>query len=117
MPTIDPAKLEQVTRDVFVARGVPAGDAGWIATLLVRANCRGHDSHGVIRVPHYVRAMKAGEVNPRPKIAMEIETPTIAVVDVELGFGQVVGRRGVAIAIQKARGQGSSLVTCKRTNH
>jgi len=71
MPTIPVATLEQLTRDVFTARDVPTDDAAWVATLLVRANCRGHDSHGVIRVPHYVRAMKAGEVNPRPKIAVE----------------------------------------------
>ncbi|OLC13306.1 MAG: hypothetical protein AUH29_13390 [Candidatus Rokubacteria bacterium 13_1_40CM_69_27] len=117
MPTIDPAKLEQVTRDVFVARGVPAGDAGWIATLLVRANLRGHDSHGVIRIPHYVRAMKAGEVNPAPHITVESETPTIALIDGDQGFGQVVARRGITLAVEKATAQGMSAVTLKRTNH
>ncbi len=117
MPTIPVATLEQLTRDVFTARDVPTDDAAWVATLLVRANCRGHDSHGVIRVPHYVRAMKAGEVNPRPKIAVESETSTIALVDGDLGFGQVVARRGIAIAIEKARAQGLSAVTLKRTNH
>src|SRR5256886_1168594 len=116
MPTIPVATLEQLTRDVFTARDVPTDDAAWVATLLVRASCRGHDSHGVIRVPHYVRAMKAGEVNPRPKIAVESETSTIALVHGDLGFGQVVARRGIAIAIEKARAQGLSAVTLKRTN-
>jgi uncharacterized oxidoreductase len=117
MPTVDPAKLEQVTRDIFVARGVPPGDAAWIATLLVRANLRGHDSHGVIRIPHYVRAMKAGEVNPEPHITVQSETPTIALIDGDQGFGQVVARRGIALAVAKARAQGLSAVTLKRTNH
>jgi uncharacterized oxidoreductase len=117
MPTVDSAKLEQLTRDIFVARGVPAGDAIWIATLLVRANLRGHDSHGVIRIPHYVRAMKAGEVNPTPAIRVVRETPTLALVDGDLGFGQVVARRGVAIAIEKAKAQGLAAVTLRRTNH
>jgi len=117
MPTIPVTTLEQLTRDVFIARGVPAGDAAWIASLLVRANCRGHDSHGVIRVPHYVRAVKAGEVNPRPTITVESETPTIARIDGDLGFGQVVARRGVAIGVEKARAEGLSAVTLKRTNH
>src|SRR5207237_3669177 len=86
MPAMPVPTLEPPTRDVFTARDVPTDDAAWVATLLVRANCRGHDSHGVIRVPHYVRAMKAGEVNPRPKIAVESETSTIALVDGDLGF-------------------------------
>ncbi len=117
MPTVDALKLEQLTRDIFAARGVPPGDAAWIATLLVRANLRGHDSHGVIRIPHYVRAMKAGEVNPTPEIRVEADTPTIALIDGDLGFGQVVARRGITLAIDKARAQGLAAVTLKRTNH
>lgn len=117
MPVIEAGRLEQVTADIFAARGVPRDDARWVATLLVRANLRGHDSHGVIRVPHYVAAMKRGEVNPTPRIAVEVDTPVLARVDGDLGFGQVVARRGVEIAIDKARAHGLSAVTLRRTNH
>ena len=51
MPTIPAADLERLAADIFAARDVPRDDAEWIATLLVRANLRGHDSHGVIRIP------------------------------------------------------------------
>ena len=51
MPTIDPARLEAKATRIFTAMGAPDGDAAWIAALLVRANLRGHDSHGVIRIP------------------------------------------------------------------
>ena len=117
MPAVDAGQLQQLTREIFVARGVPSADAAWIAKLLVRANLRGHDSHGVIRVPHYVRAMKAGEVNPEPAIRVEMETPTLALIDGDLGFGQIVARRGIELAIAKAKGQGLAAVTLKRTNH
>ena len=117
MPLVPAERLEELTTDIFAARGVPRADAAWVATLLVRANLRGHDSHGVIRVPHYVRAMKAGEVNPRPQVRIERQTPVLALVDGDLGFGQVVARQGTAIAIEKARAQGLSAVTLKRTNH
>lgn len=117
MPTVDAATLERVTRDIFAARGVPAGDAAWIATLLVRANLRGHDSHGVIRIPSYVAAMKAGEVNPTPAVTVAVDTPTLAVVDGDRGFGQVVARRGIALAIDRARAQGLAAVALRRTNH
>jgi LDH2 family malate/lactate/ureidoglycolate dehydrogenase len=93
--------LERTTRDIFAGWKAPREDATWIATLLVRANLRGHDSHGVIRIPHYVRAIKAGEVNPNPSITIESETPTIAQIDGDKGFGQVVARRGITLAIDK----------------
>ena len=117
MPTIAVEALEQITRDIFIAWHTPPDDAAWIATLLVRANLRGHDSHGVIRIPHYVQSLKAGETNPRPGITVDTDTPTIAIVDGDLGFGQIVARRGIEIAVEKARAQGLSAVTLRRTNH
>lgn len=73
MPTLGAETLEAITRDVFTGWRVPKGDAALVATLLVRANLRGHDSHGVIRIPHDVRAIKAGEVNPPPAIRVEAD--------------------------------------------
>src|SRR3989442_14353082 len=51
MPIVPAAELERLTAEIFAARNVPRDDADWIAMLLVRANLRGHDSHGVIRGP------------------------------------------------------------------
>ena len=117
MPNISPDSLERLVRDIFVGWGAPSDDATWVATLLVRANLRGHDSHGVIRVPHYVRSLKAGETNPTPRIVVEYDSPTIARIDGDLGFGQVVARRAIAVAIEKAKAQGLSAVTIRRANH
>lgn len=117
MPHVAPDTLERLARDIFVGWGAPPDDAAWVATLLVRANLRGHDSHGVIRVPHYVRSLKAGTTNPKPEIRIDYETETIARIDGGLGFGQVVARRGVAVAMDKARAQGLAAVTLRRTNH
>jgi uncharacterized oxidoreductase len=117
MPTVDAATLERVARDIFVGWRTPKDDAAWVATLLVRANLRGHDSHGVIRIPHYVRALESGDTNPTPTIRVESETETLARIDGDRGFGQVVARQGITIAIDKARRQGLSAVTLRRTNH
>jgi uncharacterized oxidoreductase len=117
MPNIPPDTLERLVRDIFAGWGTPADDAAWVATLLVRSNLRGHDSHGVIRVPHYVASLKRGDTNPKPNVAVEYDTPTIARVDGDLGFGQVVARRAMAIAIEKAAAQGLSAVTVRRANH
>jgi hydroxycarboxylate dehydrogenase B len=117
MPHIAADTLTRIARDIFTRWGAPDADAEWIATLLVRANLRGHDSHGVIRIPHYVRALKAGHVNPKAQVNVEYETATIARIDGDLGFGQVVARRGMLLAIDKAKTQGLSAVTLRRTNH
>src|SRR4029450_2342728 len=83
----------------------------------LRPNLGAHASHALIRIPHYVRALKTGEVNPMPSIKTELETPTIARIDGDKGFGQVVARHGITLAIEKARAQGLSAVTLRRTNH
>jgi len=117
MPTIAAAELERLARDVFTAHGVPDGDAAWIAAMLVRANLRGHDSHGVIRIPQYVASLRAGTLNPKPRLALVVDTPTIAILDGDGGFGQVVARRGVALAIERARAQGLAAVALRGANH
>lgn len=117
MPILNAEDLEALTRRIFTARGVPESDAAWIATVLVRANLRGHDSHGAIRIAQYVASMEKGETNPRPDIRVLKETPTIAMLDGDQGFGQVVARRGMELAIEKARVSGLAAVTLQRTNH
>src|SRR5438105_4999600 len=117
MPTIPAADLERLAADIFAARDVPRDDAAWIAALLVRANLRGHDSHGVIRVPQYCAALKSGHLNPAPKIQFAVDTPTIAVLDGDHGFGQVVARRGTTLAIERGRVHGLAAVALRRTSH
>ncbi len=117
MPIVKAEDLEAQAARIFAARGVPEPDARWIATLLVRANLRGHDSHGVIRIWQYVASMERGETNPTPRIRVLKETPATAMIDGDQGFGQVVARRGMELAIEKARAHAISGVTLQRTNH
>src|SRR5438874_3245789 len=117
MPTIPAADLERLAADIFAARDVPRDDAEWIATLLGRANLRGHYSHGVIRVPQNSAALNSGHLNPAPKIQFAVDTPTIAVLDGDHGFGQVVARRGTTLAIERGRVHGLAAVALRRTSH
>ncbi len=117
METHPPDQLEALATRIFVALGVPDGDAAWVARLLVRANLRGHDSHGVIRVPQYAGSIRKGETNPRPAMQVLHETPTTAIVDGDLGLGQVVARRATEVALEKARRQGLAAVGVRRSNH
>jgi len=117
MPTIDASRLESTATRIFEALGAPAGDAAWIATLLVRANLRGHDSHGVIRIPQYAEAVRKETVDPKSPITVTAETPVMARLDGGRGFGQVVARRGMEMAIAKGKASGLAAVGLSRTGH
>jgi uncharacterized oxidoreductase len=117
VPTVDPGSLEAKSTRIFIAMGAPEGDAAWIAALLVRANLRGHDSHGVIRVPQYWEAVKKGQVDPKSPVTVTDETPTLTRLDGGGGFGQVVARRAMEMAIVKAKAGGLSAASMSRTSH
>src|SRR5262249_16542440 len=117
MPTVPAAELERLSADIFAARGVPRADAAWIAALLVRANLRGHDSHGVIRGPESCAAPGGGTLNGGPKIAPVVDTPRVAVLEGDFGFGQVVARRGTELAVERGRAHGLAAVALRRTSH
>src|SRR6266536_3271374 len=115
MPTIDAARLETTATRIFERLGATVVDAAWIARLLVRANLRGHDSHGVIRIPQYAQAVKTGTIDPKSPVTVLAETPVTARLDGGRGFGQVVARRGTDMAIAKA--SGLAAVGLSRTTH
>ena len=117
MPNVEAPLLERLTREIFAARGVPEDDAAFIASMLIRANLRGHDSHGVIRVPQYVAALQRGTLNPKPQMKLVVDTPTLAILEGDGGFGQVVARRGVGLAIERARAHGLAAVALRGANH
>jgi len=117
MPNIDAASLEATGTRIFGAMGAPEDDAALISTFLVRANLRGHDSHGVIRIPSYWDAVKRGWVDPKSPVTITVETPVIARLDGGRGFGQPVARRGMEMAITKAKASGLSAVALSNTSH
>ena len=117
METLAADRLETLAARIFAALGVPDGDARWVGELLVRANLRGHDSHGVIRIPQYVGSIRKGETNPRPAMRVLQDTPTTAIVDGDLGLGQVVARRAAEVALDKAGRLGLAAVGVRRSNH
>src|SRR5215470_2742697 len=117
MPTIDAGRLESLSTRIFERLGAPSADASWISRLLVLANLRGHDSHGVIRIPQYAEGVRTGSIDPKSPITVLAETPVTARLDGGRGFGQVVARRGTEMAIAKARASGLAAAVLSRTTH
>ena len=103
MPVFMAEQLRNVGTKIFLAAGSPVEDAEWVSKLLVKANLVGHDSHGVIRIMQYVKAIQKGDINPDAKTEVVKETRASALVNGNLGFGQIVARKAMEIAISKAR--------------
>jgi uncharacterized oxidoreductase len=102
---------------IFEAVGSPAAEARIVAEDLVEAELMGVGSHGLMRVAEYVVAARAGEVIPGAPTITVTEAPSAAVVDGGRNFGQVVGRRALAIACDKATQTGVASVVVRNTHH
>lgn len=114
---IDAATLQEFTVRVFEGLGMPSGDAETEAEVLVWANLRGIDSHGVQRVAAYSRAVDDGFMNPRPAIRVERETAATVLIEADHAFGPVVTVQAMERVIAKARSAGIGWVLIRNTSH
>ena len=114
---IDASLLKDFATRIFIAAGVREEHAAVIADSLVFAELRGTSSHGVARIPIYVKRIKKGliDVNANPHIVKDgIAT---ALIDARNGIGQVVGLHAMQLAIQKAKAVGIGSVVVRNSNH
>lgn len=110
-------QLRTFTEQIFQAIGCSEADARLAADVLVSADLRGVDSHGIARLPGYVRLYDHGRLNPQPNIHIVHESPSTAVVDGDRGLGLVVGPWAMQVAIDKARQAGTGWVAVRNSNH
>lgn len=110
-------KLEGFLFSVFIAMGCCPDDALQGAEVLISADLRGIDSHGVIRLKDYYNLWKASRINTKPDIKIIHETMSTAVVDGNAGLGVVVGPKAMRIAIDKADRAGTGWIAVQNSNH
>ncbi|TDH26444.1 Ldh family oxidoreductase [Segetibacter sp. 3557_3] len=110
-------RLYNFAYNVFCNIGCNPGDAKLATSVLLSADLRGVDSHGVARLTGYVRLWEVGRVNAAPAIKVSYETPSTAVVDGDAGLGLVVAPFAMKVAIGKARIAGTGWVSVKNSNH
>jgi LDH2 family malate/lactate/ureidoglycolate dehydrogenase len=97
--------------------GCSLQDATTAATVLISADLRGIDSHGVARLSGYIRLWEAGRINAKPNIKVVHETHSTAVVDGDAGLGLVIAPFAMQVAIDKAKNVGTGWVSVKNSNH
>jgi LDH2 family malate/lactate/ureidoglycolate dehydrogenase len=109
--------LHRFTKQVFLSIGCTKEHAILATDVLIKADLRGIDSHGVARLAGYVRLWENERINNRPEITIVHETPTTATVDGDAGLGLVVAPFAMELAIKKAEQYGSGWVAVKNSNH
>ncbi|HMN27646.1 MAG TPA: Ldh family oxidoreductase, partial [Caldilineaceae bacterium] len=109
--------LHALTRRLFLAAGATPTVAAEVTWILVNSNLAGHDSHGVLRVPAYLRAIEAGQLQPAAQPQVVKEEPNILVIDGGGGFGHYTAQQAMTLAIAKAKEERVCCVSFTQVGH
>jgi L-2-hydroxycarboxylate dehydrogenase (NAD+) len=111
------AELRDFMSRALAAAGLPPDDAAEVAERMVMADLRGIDSHGIVRLPVYIRRIRAGGINARPNIRTVTDAPATALIDGDNGMGHLVMSHATRLAIAKAEQSGIGWVGVRGSNH
>ncbi len=117
MPTISHRALHTFGKELFEACDVPADQAAQASHHLVEANLVGHDSHGVIRIPHYVSALQSGSIKPVGNHKIVRESPASLTIDANRSFGIVMGYQAMQWAVDRAKQHTLGAVAVHQSSH
>jgi LDH2 family malate/lactate/ureidoglycolate dehydrogenase len=109
--------MRRFVRELFERTEMNGSDAEFMARILVNNDLRCVFSHGTRQAATYVRMIREGKVNPRPRIEVVEESETAAVLDGDGGLGYFTARRGTEMAILKALERGMAAVTTRNHFH
>src|SRR5262252_8524581 len=115
--TIQESKLKDFCNRVWMKLGVPERDSKITTDVLVLADLRGIESHGVARLPRYYTDLKNGWTLPKDESRIVKETKATALIDGERSLGQVVGHKGMELAIKKAKETAVGIVSVRNSHH
>lgn len=117
MPQLDSAALLRFATELLAAGGLPAAEAEVVGQSLVASNLRGHDSHGVMRIPYYLDQLAKGELVAGAELQTIKETPSLLMTDGGWGFGQSLARRLTERLVAKAAESGLCVGTLIHSGH
>ena len=117
MPCIAADALRTWVARVFTAAGCGADESATIARSLVQSNLYGHDSHGVGLLPMYLENLRVGRARPGQQPRIVADQGALVTLDGQQGFGQVIGKAAMALAIERARAHGCAVVGTHNAHH
>src|SRR5262245_28437712 len=114
---LPPATVRAFIIDALTTVGLPQDDAAIVAGLMVETDLAGADAHGVFRLPHYVRRLRAGGTNARPDIRVTKTGPATALVEGDNAMGHLVMAKASQAAVDLAHENGIAWVGTRHSNH
>ena len=112
------AAMREAVESIFAALGMSASDAAKCADVLIYADVRGIDSHGVSNMMRaYVAGLKGGYINPAPKMKRTSDFPAAVSVDGDKGLGLGQGKELMDLACERAKDNGVCVVTAYNSGH
>jgi len=117
MKVVAAARLTELVAAIMHAAGSSVEESRTIARRLVDSNLVGHDSHGVIRVSKYLEWMRKGWLLANQPPTLVFDSDTLAIVDGNRGFGQVIGEYATKLGIGKAAKKGVAMIGLRNCGH
>ena len=108
---------EILITEMFEKKSCSSDESKTISKRLCLSNLKGHDSHGIVRVPRYCDWIDEKKVFPNREHSIILDSGPLAIVDANQGFGQVMGERAVEEGVKRAKKHGISLVGLKNSGH
>ena len=115
--TLTAAQLLAAVRELMQGFGSAPEEVELVATNLIEANLRGHDSHGVGMLPRYANAYLEGGLTPNAHVAVRMDGGALLALDGQAGFGQVIGREAMLLGIERAKLHGSCVMALGNAHH
>lgn len=114
---LDCRQMRRYCEDIFQAYGFSENESRMIADVVIAADLKGIESHGVQRMVRYAKETSSGMVDIHAKAETIFETPVSRVIDAHNGMGQIVGQQAMRVAIEKAKNAGVGMVAVRNSNH
>jgi len=117
MPNFTAKQLAALAAEVLHAAGATEDESRIVGEALAEANLEGHDSHGLVRVAEYIKWMEEKLINIGARLEVVKETDAFALLNGNWGWGQVIGRQAMELAIRKAARAGAVTISVSQCNH
>ena len=114
---VQASEIEGFIQNTLLQEGVADSVAAHVGRGLIQTSLRGIDSHGIRLFPHYLKALKAGRINPKPKYKFTRTSPSTGILDADHTFGHAAGMEAVNKAVKLAVAAGSGHVSVKNSSH
>ena len=108
---------EILISEIFEKKGCIKEEANLISKRLCLSNLKGHDSHGIVRVPRYCDWVDQGKVFPNKQHSLILDSGALALIDANQGFGQIMGEKSVQEGTNRAKTHGIALIGLKNSGH